>query len=374
MVLARTGRLAELGAPLEYVAGLLGPRLPFGIAVRDSRSTAAGARAATEDLIGAERVSLVLTLGGTRTLPAVAATCERLGTPCLSSALPWQLYLNGRGGGPFRWTYHAGWGVDDIAAVFADMWDLLDPAGAVGCLWNDGEQGHALREYGFAATATARGRHLVDAPYAEPAADFGAQLATFRDCGVRVVTSAAAAGDLAGFLRQAAATPGQYPRLVTCSRWLTYPFGVRRYGLDRVATVVYWTPAHQYLSSLDGAAPAGLAGRYERDTGRGWAQPLGLSHGLMEVAAHALGTAGDPTDRGAVARALAGTRLATMAGTLDWTAGPAPNVARIPLAGGQWHAGDRPGRPGGPELVVVTNSRAPAVPRGGELAETSRPS
>jgi branched-chain amino acid transport system substrate-binding protein len=118
----------------------------------------------------------------------------------------------------------------------------------------------------------------------------------------------------------------------------------------RVATLVYWSPEHPYRSSLDGSTCPALADAYRRDTGESWLQPLGLAHALVETAHHALTAASDPTDRAAVADALATTRLATIAGTLDWTRGPTPNVALVPLAGGRW----RPG-PHGPRLDLVTD-------------------
>ncbi|WP_154697814.1 hypothetical protein [Lentzea guizhouensis] len=140
---------------------------------------------------------------------------------------------------------------------------------------------------------------------------------------------------------------------MTCSRWLTYPFSVAAHDrLDRVATIVYWTPEHR------GGAGRGLAAAYEDATGTPWAQPLGVAHAALEAACHAVTAAGS---RAGTAEVLAGLRLDTAAGTLDWAGGSAPGVATIPLAAGQWRAGTRP------ELVVVDNRRAPAVPVSGEL-------
>ncbi|WP_437034578.1 ABC transporter substrate-binding protein [Streptomyces sp. enrichment culture] len=196
-----------------------------------------------------------------------------------------------------------------------------------------------------------------------------------REHGADLVTSAATATDLALFHRQARAA-GVRPRLITCSRWLTYPHthttpapdvhGER--GDARVATLVYWSPDHPYRSGLDGTTCAELARDYERDTGAAWLQPLGLAHALLETAHHALAAAADPTDRTSVARALAGTRLDTVAGILDWTRGPTPNVALLPLVGGQWQPGAH-----GPRLVLVGNGAHPGVPVTGELMTAHRP-
>ena len=338
VVLATTGRLSVLGAPVEFVATRLS--WPAEVVLRDSGSTPEGARAAVRSLVEAG-ARVVVTSGGTTTLPAVVDACAEHDVPCLSTSLPWQVFDAGRRSGS---AFHFCWGVDDIASVFADLWEHLGPERTVGCLWNDGPQGAALRRW-FAPVATARGHHLVDLPYRESSGD----VPGIGD--VEVVTSAATAADLAAALR------ARRPWLVTCSRWLTYPFGVALHGLDRVATIVSWTPGHEHVGR-GGRTPRDLVRAYEGATGSPWLQPLGLAHALFEVAVHAVGEADASTS---VADVLARTRLATIAGVLDWTAGPAPGVATVPLAGGQWRSGPRP------SLAVVDNRRSPLVPVSGEL-------
>ncbi|HZF87763.1 ABC transporter substrate-binding protein [Streptomyces sp.] len=368
VVVARSGRLADLGEPLDFAMTTLEPELarlrPAGrrirLAGRDSRSCAEGARQAVDELVRDENAAIIVTLAGTQVLPAVADACEAAAVPCLSSTFPWQVYYYGRGADdehPFDWTYHFCWGLDDIAEVFADLWERVDGARqTVGCLWNDGPQGTWSRhpEHGFAPAARARGHQLAEpAPYREPATRLDTHVKMFRDAGIDLVTSAATGQDLALFRTQAAES-GWRPRLITCSRWLAYPPSVTRGGGQPaqagVGTLAYWTPAHAYRSSLTGTTAAELAETYEQTTGRQWLQPLGLAYALFEVAAHALKTADDPTDRGAVAAALRRTRLRTMAGVLDWTTGPVPNVATVALAGGQWQPGTRHDY----ELTIVT--------------------
>lgn len=380
-----TGRLSPLGKPLAYVLRALAPRLrhvrnngrrhEVTIAVRDSHSDPQAARQAVRDLVGDDGAHLVLTMAGTQVLPAVADTCEQLGVPCLSTTFPWQAYVHARGADPahrFRWTYHFAWGLDDIAAVFASLWERIEGRPTVGCLWNDDLQGRLLRHdrYGFAPVTSARGHTLVDlGPYREPARDFTPQIDRMREHGTEVITSAATAADLALFHRQAREA-GLRPRLITCSRWLTYPHTHTTPAVDvhteladaRVATLVYWSPSHPYRSSLDGTTCPELAAAYRQDTGDSWLQPLGLAHALVETAYHALATADDATDRASVAATLATTRLDTMAGTLDWTRGPTPNIALLRLAGGQWQPG-----PQGPRLSLVTDAGNTGIPLTGEL-------
>ncbi|MFJ4950612.1 ABC transporter substrate-binding protein [Streptomyces sp. NPDC088760] len=380
-----TGRLAPLGAPLGYVLRALAPdlthlrnggrRYEVTVAVRDSRSEPEAARQAVRALADEDGARIVLTMAGTRVLPAVADACEEAAVPCVSTTFPWQAYLHARGVGRehrFRWTYHFAWGLDDIARVFAGLWEGVSVSGAVGCLWNDDLQGRLLRHerYGFPPALSGRGHRLADlGAYREPAGDFGEQVGRLREHGAGIVTSAATATDLALFHRQAREA-GLRPRLITCSRWLTYPHihtspdpdVHAELGDARVATLVYWSPGHPYRSSLDGITCAELARAYQEATGAPWLQPLGLAHALLETAHHALATAADPADRASVADALARTRLDTIAGTLDWTTGPAPNIALLPLVGGQWQPG-----PNGPRLTVVTNAGHPEVPLTGDL-------
>jgi branched-chain amino acid transport system substrate-binding protein len=377
----RTGRLSRLGDPLLFAVALLAPRLRYVVngerryavrlICRDSRSDPGTARAAVADLVHEHRARIVVTMAGTKVLPAVADSCEELGVPCLSTTFPWQAFVYGRDGEPgvpFRWTYHFAWGLDDIADVFADMWESVGATPTVGCLWNDDLQGRLLRRHGFITRARERGHTVVDpGAYPEPARGFGAHIEDLRRSGAEIITSAATAEDLALFHRQAAGR-GLAPRLITCSRWLAYPRPAGTGSLDRarVATIVYWSPRHPFRSSLDATTSAALAEAYEQRTGNQWLQPLGPAHALLEVAAHALATAADPEDHHAVADAIGRTRLSTIAGTLDWTAGPTPNVALLPLVGGQWH----PGRRHPHELNIVTNTRLPDVPLDTEVIPT----
>jgi branched-chain amino acid transport system substrate-binding protein len=136
VVVPTTGRLAQLGHPMTFVMNLLTPRLDritnggrhykVRLVARDSYSDPEAARRAARELILEDHAHVILTLAGTRVLPAVADTCESLSTPCVTSALPWQVFFYGRGATterPFRWTYHFCWGLGDIAAVFAEIWE-----------------------------------------------------------------------------------------------------------------------------------------------------------------------------------------------------------------------------------------------------------
>ncbi|MGW0517403.1 ABC transporter substrate-binding protein [Crossiella sp. NPDC003009] len=367
VALPRSGRLAPLGDPLAYATdhfrglALTAHGRPIEFRTADHESTVDGARRAIRQL-AANGVRLVTALGGTTVLPALAAAATEAGLPFLSTALPWQVHRASCPAGAF----HFCWGLDDIARAFTDLWSRVPGADPVGLLWNNGPQGAALRDPAMGFLPVARqARPLVDpGGYPEPAAEHTAAITAFRAEGVRIVSSAATTADLAGF--SAAAGPLDL-RLITCSRWLAYPFGLEHPALDRVATVVAWSPRHQCASSVDGRSAAELAAAYRRDTGRSWLPPLGLAHALLEVATHAVRTAADPADPAAVREALSRTDIDTIAGRLDWTHGPAPRIAALPLAGGQWRHGA-----GGPELRIVAADRVAVVTPDGDLVEALR--
>ena len=80
----------------------------------------------------------------------------------------------------------------------------------------------------------------------------------------------------------------------------------------------------------------------------------------------ALKASADPKTKEAVAKALAGLNTVTIAGKVDFTSGPVPNVASGPIIGTQWvkaPAGSRFKL----DYVVTDHATDPNVPIGGKL-------
>ncbi|MCB0907886.1 MAG: ABC transporter substrate-binding protein, partial [Nocardioidaceae bacterium] len=105
-------------------------------------------------------------------------------------------------------------------------------------------------------------------------------------------------------------------------------------------------------------------------TDKQWNVTLGFSESLFEVMAQAVTDAGG-TDPQAINDAVASMKLDTLVGTLDWTSGPFPNIAKTPLTGGQW----RKDADGTYQLIIVSNAHAKEmgldVPLGGEVEPTN---
>ena len=169
-----TGALASYGAADRFVIGAMrqffaqnpirvgGRSYPVEILDRDSQSNADRAADLTDDLIANGGIQLMLVSAGAQTATPVSDQCEANGMPCIATATPWQPWFYGRAGRPdtpFRWTYDFFWGLDDVEAVYADMWDQVGTNKRCAGLWPDDADGRAWGDptSGFPA-ATERAR------------------------------------------------------------------------------------------------------------------------------------------------------------------------------------------------------------------------
>ncbi|TQM03934.1 ABC transporter substrate-binding protein [Pseudonocardia kunmingensis] len=371
-----TGALAAFGETDQYVAAAfeehvarhplqIGGRA-HGVEVlkRDSQSDPDRAADVAADLILNDRVHLVLVSSTPDTTDPVSDQCEAAGVPCVATATAWQPWSSGRSG--LAWSYLFSWGLDDVEAVYAAMWDQVATNRTAGALWPDDPDGLAWAnpDTGVLAGLAARGYSVVDpGNHAAGTQEFSTLIAALRAADADVLFGVPAPADFAAFWRQAA-DQGYRPRIATLGKALVSPADVEALGPlgANLATEVWWSPAHPFTSSLTGQSAAALAEAYTAATGRRWSQPLGPAHALFEVAAAALSAVGAVEDRRGIADAIGRLRLDTVVGPLDFTAGPVPNVATTPLVGGQWRAG-----PAGVELVVVSNTGHPEIPVAGAV-------
>jgi branched-chain amino acid transport system substrate-binding protein len=372
-----TGALSAFGATDQYVAAAfqehvarhplrIGGRA-HGVEVlrRDSQSDPDRAADVAADLILNDEVHLVLVSATPDTTNPVSDQCEAAGVPCVAAATAWQPWSSGRSGP--AWSYLFSWGLDDVEAVYADMWDQVPTNRTAGALWPDDPEGLAWANprTGVVPGLAARGYSVVDpGNHVAGAQDFSAQIAALRAAEAEVLFGVPSAADFAAFWQQAADRDYR-PRIATLSEALLSPSDVAALGplAANLGTEVWWSPTHPFTSSLTGQSAAALAEAYTAATGRRWSQPLGHAHALFEVAAAALTAAGAAEDRRGIADAIGRLRLDTVVGPLDFTAGPAPHVATTPLVGGQW----RTAAAGGFELVVVSNAGHPAIPVAGAV-------
>ncbi|MGH3756151.1 ABC transporter substrate-binding protein [Actinophytocola sp.] len=377
----QTGALAPFGEADSFIidqmkehfetkGGLTvaGKQRDVEIIARDSQSDSKRAADVAADLILQDDVDLILVGSTPDTTNPVADQGEANGVPVISSLAPWQPYFLGRKGNPadpFKWTYHFFWGLEDVEAVYQDMWNEIDTNKKVAALWPNDPDGLAWGDpkTGFPPVVAENGYKMVDPGYyANGTQDFSAQISTFKEQGTEILAGVPIPPDFTTFWKQAS-QQGFRPKFATIGKALLFPSNIEALGDlgNNLATEVWWTPSHPYSSSLTGQTAQQLADAYTARTGKQWTQLLGFVHALFEVAATAL-TRSNGTKEG-VAKALARLRVDTVVGPLDWTSGPVPNVAKTPVAGGQW----RRNADQSYSLVVVSNKQNPEIPVGGQV-------
>ena len=337
----------------------------------DSESDPTKAAAKAGKLITEDGIDLMLVGNTPDTTNPVSDQCEANGVPCISSVAPWQAWFIGRGGKPgettFDWTYHFFWGLEDIIPQFISMWSSLDTNKAVGGLFpNDGD-GNVWGDatVGFPPALTGAGFTLTDpGRYENLNQDFTAQIAAFKKAKAEIITGVVIPPDFPTFWKQAK-QQGFVPKAASIGKALLFPESIQALGKDGIGLTseVWWSPNHPYSSSLTGASAKELADAYTASSGAQWTQPIGFAHALFEVAIATLVAAGS-TDKTAVRDAIKTMKIDTIVGTVDFTSGPIPNVAKTALCGGQWREADTPT---GYDLVIVDNSLNPGVPTGGTI-------
>ncbi|MEM8787631.1 MAG: ABC transporter substrate-binding protein [Pseudomonadota bacterium] len=368
---------------LEAVSGSIqsgGRTFNVEVLVKDSQSNPNRAAQVAQELIVDDEIDIMVVAHTPETVNPVATICEIEEIPCISTLAPWQPYFIGRQGNPgdpgtwqpFNYTYHFLWGLEDLIAVFTNMWGQLDtnrnvgglfPNDADGNAWGDPNLGMppALNEMGFSLTDPGRYQNLQD--------DFSAQISAFRNADCDIVTGVVLPPDFATFWTQAA-QQGFRPKVASVGKAILFPSAVNAIGdaAENLSCEVWWSNVHPFASSINGLTAGQVCDAYEGTTGRQWTQPLGFVHALFEVVTDTLKRVDSLRDPDEVAAAVAATDLQTIVGPIKWDGAGLPpfaqkNVAKTPLVGGQWRKSDD----GNFRITIVDNQTYPDIPLGGEL-------
>jgi branched-chain amino acid transport system substrate-binding protein len=374
-----TGPLAAFGAADAFVIGALKTILargveidgvihPIEVIVKDSQSTDATAAAVADDLIKNDKVDIMLVSSTPDTTNPVSDACETNRVPCISTVAPWQSWFFGRGASPktvYKWTYHFFWGLEDIEAVYSDIWEAVSTDKNIGGLWPNDSDGQA-----FAAAATGFPAFIKTLPgysvtpsglYPDGTTDFTAQITLFKSNNCDILTGVPIPPDFTTFYQQAA-QQGYQPKVATIAKAMLFPSAAQALGslAENISTEYWWGPTHPFTSSLTKQSCAQIAGRYESVTKQQWTQPIGFVHALFEVAIATLKKAKVVGDSSAFVKTLSTLKVNTIVGPLDWSKGPVPNVTKTPLVGGQWRSSSS--AQSGYDLVIVTNSGHTNIP------------
>ncbi|WP_339757493.1 ABC transporter substrate-binding protein [uncultured Hoeflea sp.] len=354
------------------------------VIVKDSQSNPNRAADVAQELIIDDGINLMLVASTPETTNPVSTVCESEGVPTISTKAPWQPWFIGQQGNPgdpgswkpFDFTYHYFWGLEDVIAVFTNMWNQLDTNKQVGGLFPNDADGNAWGDpnVGVAPGFAAAGYETVDpGRYQNLTDDFTAQINAFKQANVDIVTGVVIPPDFTTFRNQAT-QQGFTPKAMTVAKAILFPQSVETLGTSghNLSSEVWWSANHPFTSSLTGESCAELAAGFTEATGRPWTQPIGFVHSLFEMAADVIKRSEDPTNAEAVAEAIATSDVNTIVGRVAWNGEGVPpfaakNVCKTPLVGGQWRRKDD----GTFDLVVVDNKTAPNIPTQGVMEALS---
>src|SRR5882757_6286486 len=273
--------------------------VPVEVVVKDSQSNPNRAAEVAKELIVDDEIDLMLVASTPETTNPVSTQCEIEEVPCISTMAPWQPWFIGRQGNPadpaswtpFKHTFHYFWGLEDVIAVFTNMWKQLETSKTVGGLFpNDGD-GNAWGDpnVGFPPVLAKDGFKLVDpGRYQNLTDDFSAQITAFTNGGVDIVTGVVLPPDFTTFWTQAN-QKGFKPKAVSVGKCILFPVALEALGKtgNNLSSEVWWSPSHPFKSSLTGVSAKDLAASYEAATKKQWTQPIGFVHALFEVAVDA---------------------------------------------------------------------------------------
>src|SRR5262252_1169954 len=351
------------------------------VVVKDSQSNPNRAADVAKDLVVQNKIDLMLVASTPETTNPVSTQCEIEEVPCISTVAPWQPWFiprqaNPAGGPPawkpFNYTYHFFWGLEDVIAVFTNMWGQLQTNKSVGGLFpNDGD-GNAWgdKQVGFPPVLDKLGYKLTDpGRYQNLTDDFSAQIAAFKKANCEIITGVVLPPDFTTFWNQAL-QQGLKPMVASIGKALLFPVAVEALGRNgnNLSSEVWWSPHHPFKSSLTGMSAKNLADAYQHASGKPWTQPIGFVHALFELAADVAKRSGGLSDPKAVVSAIAETKLDTVVGPIQWGQADVPpfakkNVAKTPLVGGQWRLQEGSKY----EIIITDNKTAPAIPTGGHM-------
>ena len=384
-VTPQTGALAAFGEADTYVLDAMttyfkdngvtladGSKHQVEIIAKDTQSDSKRASDVASELILKDNVSMILVSSTPDTVNPVSDQCEANQVVCISTVAPWQAYYFGRQKDPanpvdFKWTYHFFWGLEDITAVYSDMWKQAGvTSGSAAELWPNDPDGLAWSDekLGFPPVVTASGlTNNNPGLYANGTTDFSAQISKFKDEGSSVLLGVPIPPDFITFWKQAV-QQGYQPEVATIGKAILFPSVVEALGDtgNNLSSEVWWSPSSPYKSALTGQSAADLASAFEKSTGKQWTQPLGFAEALFEVATATLQKS-NSTDEADLQAAISTLKTDTIVGPVDWSSGPVKNVSKTPLVGGQW----RLQSDGTYQIVIVSNSQAPQIPTGGSM-------
>ncbi|OHC72163.1 MAG: ABC transporter substrate-binding protein [Rhodocyclales bacterium RIFCSPLOWO2_02_FULL_63_24] len=385
----RTGPLASFGETDPHVLTLVRKALASGLSSggrqyavqiidRDTQSDPSRASQLAKSLINEEKVDLMLAISTPEVVNPVSDACEAAGVPCLSSVMPWEAWYFGRGAkpgapSPYKWSFHFSFGVGSFVRAYTAQWNLIPTNRKVGVLYPNDADGNAIRA-NLAPELAKAGFTIVDpGPYENGTTDYTAQIARFKAEKCEIFNTFPIPPDFATFWRQAAQQGyTKTVKIAQLAKTGLFPSTMEALGNlgFNLAGGAYWHKHFPYTSPLTGLSGVALADGYEAASGKQWTQQLGATMALLDAGFAALKTTADPKNKAGLAKTLGTLNTDTMAGKVDFTKGPVPNVAVTPIIGAQWVKA-KPGAKHKLDFVITSNADDAKVPVGAKLISYS---
>jgi branched-chain amino acid transport system substrate-binding protein len=331
-------------------------KLPLKVKMVDTSSDPSKAADVASKLILNDKVDIMVALHTPDTVNPVTSMCERYEVPCVALDAPIDAWLTG---GPYKWSFHSFWMVDDLIAVFSGLWDQTKTNKVVGAAWPNDPDGKVFSEK-FTPQLTAKGYKVIDVgrfPYGMQ--DYSAFINTWKKEKVEIITGVMIPPDWATLWRQCH-QQGFIPKAATMAKAILFPAAVGALGgnlPNGLTSEIWWSPNHPFKSSISGKTSKELCDAWTAKTKKEWTQPIGFKYAAYEIVADALKRA-QTLEKNKVREALAATNLNTIVGPVKFNE---KNYSRTPLVGGQWVKGKKwPW-----EIVITYNKEYPQIPTAG---------
>ncbi|MET0766198.1 MAG: ABC transporter substrate-binding protein, partial [Aeromicrobium sp.] len=152
-----TGALAPFGQADAFVVDQMtsyfaenplevgGETYDVEIVVRDAQSDSTRAGEVASQLINSDDVDIVVASSTPDIVNPVSEQCEANSVPCVTTVAPWQPFAIRGGDEPadLKYSYHFFWGLEDVAAVYSDIWSQVETNGQAGGLFPNDPDGQA---------------------------------------------------------------------------------------------------------------------------------------------------------------------------------------------------------------------------------------
>ena len=239
-----------------------GKKLPIKLKLVDTASDPTKAADVASKLILNDKVDIMIALHTPDTVNPVTSICERYEVPCVSLDAPIEAWLTG---GPYKWSFHAFWSVNDVIDVFTGLWDQIQTNKVVGALWPNDPDGTVWAQM-FTPKLKEKGYKVVDSgrfPYGMQ--DYSAFINAWKKENVEIITGVMIPPDWATCWRQCH-QQGFIPKAATIGKAILFPSAVEALGgnlPNGLTSEIWWSPGHPFKSSLSGKTAKQLCDRVD---------------------------------------------------------------------------------------------------------------